>query len=103
MTAASALTGTTVLQAAPPPPAAVAFIEKYCADCHNDVDKEARLDLTSLAYQPNDGANFALWVKVHDRVKAGEMPPKKKPRPEAKDLEEFARTMERRWPLPSRR
>src|SRR5947209_9177459 len=86
---ATALLGGAALRAAPPPTAVVAFIDRHCADCHNDVDKEARLDLTSLAYDPADGANFALWVKVHDRVKAGEMPPKKKARPAAADLETF--------------
>src|SRR6185436_12520945 len=75
--------------AAAPPPAAAAFIEKYCASCHNDVDREAKLDLTSLAYAPDDKANFALWVKIHDRVQAGEMPPKKKARPAAADLATF--------------
>jgi hypothetical protein len=81
------------LRAAPPPVAATAFIEKHCAGCHNDVDREAELDLTRLTYDPDNRANFALWVKVHDRVKAGEMPPKKKPRPDAADLEKFVQTM----------
>ena len=27
-------------------------------------------------YTPDDPANFARWVKVHDRLQAGEMPPK---------------------------
>src|SRR5690349_8299517 len=51
-----------------------AFTDKYCSSCHNDVDKEAGLDLTSLKYSPADAENFALWVKVHDRVQNGEMP-----------------------------
>jgi hypothetical protein len=87
------LVGGAQLRAAPPPDVAVAFIEKYCASCHDDVDPEARLDLTSLVYDPTNQANFALWVKVHDRVKLGEMPPKKKARPEAGDLEKFVQTM----------
>ena len=85
--------GGAALHAAPPPAAVVAFVDKHCAACHNDVDKENGLDLTTLAYEPADGANFALWVKVHDRVQAGEMPPKKKARPEAADLEKFVQTM----------
>ena len=89
----SAMTGGAALRAATPPAAATAFIEKHCASCHNDVDKENGLDLTSLAYAPDDAANFALWIKVHDRVQAGEMPPKKKARPEAADLEKFVQTM----------
>ena len=33
------------------------------------------LDLTSIKYSPENPDNFLLWVKVHDRVQAGEMPP----------------------------
>src|SRR6185436_6891838 len=51
------------------------FISDYCARCHNDVRKVANLDLTSLAYDSTDAGNFATWVKVHDRVAAGVMPP----------------------------
>jgi hypothetical protein len=63
-----------------------AFIEKHCANCHNDVDKEAGLDLTSLNYTPDDPGNFLRWVKVFDRLEAGEMPPKEKKRPDATEL-----------------
>ena len=35
----------------------------------------------------DDAAAFATWVKVHDRVRAGEMPPAKEPRPETKELD----------------
>ena len=75
------------------PTEAAAFIEKHCASCHNETDKEQGLDLTGLAFAPGDPANFALWVKVHDRVQAGEMPPKKKPRPPAGELATFVQTM----------
>src|SRR5689334_9688567 len=57
------------------PDAARTFISGNCRRCHNGTKKVAGLDLTSLAYDPDDGSNFALWVKVHDRVMAGEMPP----------------------------
>jgi mono/diheme cytochrome c family protein len=91
---AVALLGGAALRAAPPPAAAVAFIDRHCADCHSGTDKEAGLDLASLDYDPVDGANFALWVRVHDRVKAGEMPPKKKKtRPQTADLETFVQAM----------
>jgi hypothetical protein len=66
-----------------------AFIEQHCAGCHDDVEKKGELDLTSLALDPKDPKNFALWVKVHDRVESGEMPPKKKARPPAGELEGF--------------
>lgn len=63
------------------------FIENHCANCHNDVDREGGLDLTVLTFRPEDRDNFALWVKVHDRLRAGEMPPKEKKRPPAGEIE----------------
>lgn len=52
------------------------FKEKYCTACHNGVAKTGGLDLTTFPFNPTDSANFAQWVKVHDRVRAGEMPPR---------------------------
>jgi mono/diheme cytochrome c family protein len=77
--------------AAPPPaiPGAAAFTEKHCAGCHNDIDKEGGLDLTTLAFTPDDPANSQRWVLVHDRVLAGEMPPKEKKRPDRGELTTF--------------
>lgn len=68
---------------------AAAFFEAYCASCHNDVDKEAGLDLTSLKYDPTDRASHDRWVRIHDRLAAGEMPPKEKRQPAAADLRDF--------------
>ena len=68
---------------------AAAFTDRHCSSCHNDVDKEGGLDLTSLSYAPDDAANFLTWVKVHDRVQNGEMPPKEKKRPAATEVTTF--------------
>ncbi|MFT5856952.1 MAG: hypothetical protein ACI8XO_004208, partial [Verrucomicrobiales bacterium] len=57
-----------------------AFLEKHCFECHDSDSQKGKLDLTALKL--ND-ANFETWVKVHDRVRSGEMPPAKKPRPES--------------------
>jgi hypothetical protein len=81
--------GVSVLRGSPPPGSAQAFIETHCASCHDDVEKKGGLDLTALALQPGDPKNFATWVTVHDRVSTGEMPPKKKARPPASELESF--------------
>jgi mono/diheme cytochrome c family protein len=59
-----------------------AFLGDHCTSCHNADDKKGRFDLTSLAFDPKDPANLAVWIKVHDRVTAGEMPPKSRPRPD---------------------
>ena len=63
-TAAAALSG------------AKSFIQRHCADCHDSTTKEAGLDLTKLPFEPEDKLNLAIWVRVHDRVGSGEMPPK---------------------------
>src|SRR5689334_17178882 len=55
------------------------FVRDHCAGCHNADARKGRLDLTALAFDPKDPAALALWVKVHDRVAAGEMPPRRKP------------------------
>lgn len=82
------------LRSAPAIPGVEAFTEKYCANCHNDIDVEAGLDLTTLAYVPGDRNNFLTWVKVHDRLQAGEMPPKGKKRPDAAELAVFLQGLE---------
>jgi len=61
--------------ATPPFAGADTFIQKNCAACHSSSSPAARLDLTKLNYDPANPDNFAIWVKVHDRVSAGEMPP----------------------------
>src|SRR5262249_46555712 len=44
------------------------------------------LDLTALRFDPAQPDNFARWVKVHDRIAAGEMPPRTRPRPAADEV-----------------
>lgn len=69
--------------AAPP----AGFFEAHCVSCHDAVTKKGGLDLTALKFDPTDPENVAKWVKVHDRLAAGEMPPKGiKARPPATDV-----------------
>ncbi len=75
------------------PEAVPAFTDRYCSNCHNDVDKEGGLDLTSLAFNPAEAANFATWVKVYDRVQNGEMPPKEKKRPATGEMGSFLKSV----------
>jgi len=64
-------------------PAAVRdFLEAHCHACHDSAAKKGGLDLTSLKFDLADAETFATWVKVHDRVRDGEMPPGKKARPD---------------------
>jgi hypothetical protein len=71
------------------PAKSAVFIEQHCAGCHDSVEKKGDLDLTALALNPGDPKNFARWLKVHDRVESGEMPPRQKVRPAAGDVREF--------------
>ncbi len=71
-----------------------AFIQKNCIACHSGLSASGRLNLTSLPYQPADPDNFGVWVKIHDRVSAGEMPPSGFPRPAAEPLTQFVKALE---------
>jgi hypothetical protein len=85
----SALFAVSGVAAGPPFAGADAFIQKNCASCHSGSAPAARLDLTKLGYEPANPDNFATWVKVHDRVSAGEMPPAPLPRPATESLAQF--------------
>ena len=59
------------LQAAVPPE-----IAQSCVACHNKEALEGELDLTSLSFDLTDRAVRERWVRIHDRIEKGEMPPK---------------------------
>lgn len=62
-------------------PTQTGFLENHCHDCHDAETKKGGLDLTALKFDLEDAGAFAAWVKVHDRVRDGEMSPPKKRRP----------------------
>ena len=70
-----------------------AFLETHCFACHDGKTKKGGLDLTALGADYNDPATFAQWVKVHDRVYDGEMPPKAAPQPGAAEHKAFLKTL----------
>jgi hypothetical protein len=84
------------LASAEPLPAAKLnpFIEDHCLDCHDGSMTKGGVDLGSLSRDPADAETRRLWVRVFDRVTAGEMPPKKKARPEAEDVAAFLAALE---------
>ena len=63
------------------------FLAKHCIECHDAETKKGQLDLTALPLNLTNAETFSTWVKVHDRVRTGEMPPEKKPRPAVKELD----------------
>lgn len=67
--------------------AAVAdFFRAHCAECHGAEGPQAGLDLTALKPDLANRENFAQWVRIYDRLEAGEMPPKGQDRPPAEQL-----------------
>src|SRR5512143_920587 len=69
------------------------FVDAHCTECHDADTKKGGLDLVSLNFGLPDPATFSKWVKINDRVAAGEMPPKKKARPVASELKAFTNTL----------
>jgi len=70
-------------QAAELPKSTSTFVESHCLDCH-DADKARagfRIDLLTADFTA--GNNAGRWKEVMDKINSGEMPPKKKPRPDA--------------------
>ena len=67
------------------------FLDEHCMECHDADTKKGGLNLETLETQLGNPAQFDAWVKVHDRISAGEMPPKKKARPPQGELDEITR------------
>jgi len=60
---------------------APAFLERHCSACHTGGDAEAGLDLTALSQDVSDLETLDRWVRIHDRIANGEMPPPGEERP----------------------
>lgn len=62
------------------------YLETHCFDCHDSTTKKGGLNLEALPIQFDAAGPFEIWVQVHDRIAAGEMPPKSRlGRPTAKE------------------
>src|SRR4051812_24575106 len=63
------------------PTAVVDVLEARCLGCHVGNSRKGGLDLSAPEPNLEDAEGFARWVKVYDRVEAGEMPPRGRERP----------------------
>lgn len=71
-------------------PALQPFLDTHCMDCHDAEMKKGGLDLAALPTDGADAAALKKWVRVFDRVAAGEMPPaKKKKQPAQDEVQDF--------------
>ncbi|MBC7818709.1 MAG: DUF1587 domain-containing protein, partial [Planctomycetaceae bacterium] len=70
-----------------------AFFKKHCQECHNAEAKQGGLDLMALKVELSNADNFAKWVKIHDRIESGEMPPKDQARPPAAEKDAVTKSL----------
>lgn len=65
----------------------VEFFQTHCYECHDSQARQAGLDLSTLKPEIANREDFDRWVRIHDRIESGEMPPKaKQPRPAAAEV-----------------
>jgi mono/diheme cytochrome c family protein len=60
---------------------------RHCVACHSGDKPKGRLRLDRLSLDLANDVSRKQWTAVLKRVKAGEMPPKSKPRPPEKELQ----------------
>ncbi len=65
------------------------FLDEHCMDCHDGEVKKGGLDFSALSTDGGDAAALKKWVRVFDRVAAGEMPPAKKKQPPQDAVQDF--------------
>jgi mono/diheme cytochrome c family protein len=63
------------------------FLVQHCLECHGAVKPKGELRLDQLAADFANDASRERWLAVLKRVEAGEMPPKAKPKPPAKEMQ----------------
>src|SRR5689334_11626042 len=66
-----------------------AILKQYCLQCHNSKLKSGSLTLEGIASDDPAG-HPDVWEKVVRKLKTGEMPPPKLPRPDPAVVRDFA-------------
>ncbi len=79
------------LPGAPPEtaPQSIAFVKQHCLRCHGPEKAKGDLRLDRLESDFSKPDSFEQWREILARVKSGEMPPKKEPRPPQPQVDEF--------------
>ena len=72
-----------------------AFVEEHCFACHGETKPKADLTLRGVGSDFTDLAVADVWQAVHEKLELGEMPPKKRPQPEAEAVKRVTRWIER--------
>jgi hypothetical protein len=71
-----------------------AFLGRHCLHCHAGKARKAGLDLGAYHDEASVLRDRKVWESVLDRVRAGEMPPPKRPRPTPDEVRAFVGSVE---------
>jgi hypothetical protein len=71
-----------------------AFLRQHCIDCHGPFAQEAGLRVDQLPEKLADPDHLARWVRLWDRVAAGEMPPSDAEQPSAAERQAFVTSLQ---------
>lgn len=69
------------------------FLKTHCADCHDASSQESGLDVLSLPSDLGHDSTLSAWIRIHDRVADGEMPPRDADQPSAGERIRFAQQL----------
>lgn len=61
------------------------FIKKYCLGCHDSETQSGGLDLSKISFQVTSRVTAPMWIRIHDRIHEGQMPPPEAPQPDANE------------------
>ncbi|YCM43778.1 DUF1588 domain-containing protein [Verrucomicrobiaceae bacterium 227] len=75
------------------PDPATDFLLDHCYDCHDSASTKGDFDLEALKFNPSNREDFEKWTLVYDRIRDGEMPPKKKKQPAPDEKEAFLKSL----------
>ncbi|QDT52812.1 hypothetical protein Pan44_08250 [Caulifigura coniformis] len=85
------LAATVSLHAADP---TEAFLKTHCLECHQGDAPEGKLDLERLSRDITNREIERRWVRIHDRLSSGEMPPKDAAQPASGDKAAFLEVLQ---------
>jgi hypothetical protein len=66
------------------------LLNQYCGDCHFDGAKKGNVAFDEFKSDDEMLANRDLWLRALKNVRAGLMPPEKKPKPSAEEIQKLA-------------
>src|SRR5436190_1020393 len=61
------------------------FVDHHRVECHDASTARAGFRIDTLGFDFNSGNTADLWKEVMDKINSGQMPPKSKERPDAKE------------------